>query len=342
MEVINFKNNKLYLLDQRVLPEKEEYFQVAASHEAAAAITDMVVRGAPAIGIAAAYGYALGALEKNIKSYDELKKHMDSVRQELLKARPTAVNLKWAVNKMHGEFKQLEGKELSEVRDKLVAAADKIKKKEIEANIKMGEYGANLIEKIYKEKGKINILTHCNAGALATGGWGTALGVIRSAAERGYVQMVYADETRPRLQGAKLTCYELKKAEIPYTLISDNMSGFLMNRGKIDCAVVGADRIARNGDVANKIGTYMVAALAQRHSIPFYVAAPESTFDFDTADGSGIEIEERSHDEVLLINDRSIAPEGTETVNPAFDVTPKELVSAYITEKGVIGSPDEL
>jgi methylthioribose-1-phosphate isomerase len=338
-EVILFKDNKLFILDQRKLPESEEYLELSNPDDAGNAIKNMAVRGAPAIGIAGAYGYCLGCLEKKLDSLENIKNYMSEVKEKLLATRPTAVNLKWALDKMEERLSQLEDLQPEAVCRELIRAAHQIKDSEIQANKQIGKYGADMLEDLGRKKRKITVLTHCNAGALATGGWGTALGVIRSAFNKGVIERVYADETRPRLQGARLTCYELKEENIPYTLICDNMSGLLMMLNKIDTVVVGADRIAANGDVANKIGTYMVAVLAHRHEIPFYVAAPESTFDFGTPSGEEIQIEQRPEEEVLNIYDQCIAPQGTQAENPAFDITPRELVTAYITQKGVIKDP---
>ncbi|MGM0440811.1 MAG: S-methyl-5-thioribose-1-phosphate isomerase [Elusimicrobiota bacterium] len=344
-EIIEYKDGRLYLLDQRLLPHKEKYVE-NKNHEAVAeSIKNMTVRGAPAIGITAAFGYCRGVKDfiEQKTSENNIDNFLKNVKSRLLKSRPTAVNLKWAVNKMEQKYIDLKQEPVDKIYSKLLNEARKLKESEVKANIDMGDYGADLLENIDgKNTDKLNLLTHCNAGALATGGWGTALGVMRTAHRRGLVRKVFADETRPRLQGARLTCYELGKENIPHKLIIDSMSGFLMKKGEIDAVVVGADRIAANGDVANKIGTYMSAVLADRHSIPFYVAAPVSTFDFDTETGRDIEIELRSPKEVLFINGRRIAPRETETKNYAFDITDSELIRGYITEKGVIKKTDEL
>ncbi|MEA3506415.1 MAG: S-methyl-5-thioribose-1-phosphate isomerase [Elusimicrobiota bacterium] len=340
-DIINFKKGNLVLLDQRRLPFKKKYKKISSSASTARAIKDMVVRGAPAIGITAAYGYYLGSLEAELNNYKKLKRHMDRVKKKLLDSRPTAVNLQWALNSMEKVFTGSRDLSLKELRGKLYKQAEEIKNSEIEANREIGRRGSAELKKIAAGR-KIKVLTHCNAGALATGGWGTALGVIRSAFKDGIISEVFADETRPRLQGARLTCWELKEEEIPCRLITDGMSGFFMSRGEIDAVVVGADRIALNGDVANKIGTSMVAVAAGYYNVPFYVAAPVSTFDFNCPTGGDIQIEERSHREVLEINGKKIAPQGTKTSNPAFDITEKKLISGYITEKGVLNSADEL
>ncbi len=347
-EVIEFKDDSLYLLNQRTLPRSEETVKIDHYKMVAGAIKNMTVRGAPAIGITAAYGYCLGVkeflrknTEKNCKN--STPEFLKNVKSLLLNSRPTAVNLKWAVNRMEQKYRELRLEDADKIYFEIVKEAHKIKETEIEANIAIGEYGADILEKLSSKKEKgLNLLTHCNAGALATGGWGTALGVVRSAQKRKLINKVFVDETRPRLQGAKLTCYELEKENIPYRLIVDSMAGFLMKRGRIDAVVVGADRIAASGDVANKIGTYTCAILAYRHKVPFYVAAPISTFDFETESGSDIEIERRSSKEVLFINGRGIAPVNTEAENYAFDVTDNNLVEFYITEKGVINQIYEL
>jgi len=341
-DIVSFNRGRLILLDQRELPHKVKYVRIANSGKTAEAISRMVVRGAPAIGIAAAFGYVLGVNERQFNSEEQLDSHMEGVRDRLIAARPTAVNLKWAVDRMKSVYGGLQGLAQDVKYEKLLREAERIRSSEIEANRRMGNYGADELTGIFNEKGQLRLMTHCNAGALATGGWGTALGVIRSAFGRGMVKKVFVDETRPRLQGARLTCYELSRESIPYTLISDNMSGFFMSRNMIDAVIVGADRIAANGDVANKIGTYMVAVLAHRHGIPFYIAAPESTFDFSTESGRDIQIEYRDVSEILYVNGKPIAPAGTKAENPAFDITPTGLVTAYITGKGVIKGPDEL
>ena len=306
VEPIRWKGDRLELLDQRLLPDQTVYITCRTAAEVAAAIRDMVVRGAPAIGCAAAFGVAL---EGGTKSSFEI----------LAKSRPTAVNLFWALDRMR------------KAKD-LKAEAEAIFNEDLAANHAMGRLGAELIPD------KARVMTHCNAGALATAGYGTALGVIRSAKGKGI--SVIANETRPYLQGARLTAYELVQEGIPCTLITDSMAGHLMSKGEVDVIVVGADRIAANGDTANKIGTYALAVLAKRHGIPFYVAAPISTFDPKIPDGSQIPIEERPADEVTGYRGRRWAPEGVSVRNPAFDVTPAELITGIITERGVVLSPD--
>ena len=305
VEPIRWKGDRLELLDQRLLPDKTAYVACRSAEEVAQAIRDMVVRGAPAIGCAAAFGVVLGKGSK--ASYDVLAK-----------SRPTAVNLFWALDRM------------KKAKD-LKAEAEAIFNQDLAANRAMGKLGAELIP------AKARVMTYCNTGALATAGHGTALGVIRSSKHKNI--SVIANETRPYLQGARLTAYELMQEGIPCTLITDNMAGHLMSKGEVDVIVVGADRIAANGDTANKIGTYPLAVLARRHGIPFYVAAPISTFDPKIPDGSHIQIEERPAVEVTGYRDRRWAPEGVSVRNPAFDVTPAELITGIITERGVVLSP---
>ena len=321
------------MIDQRLLPEREVYHIYCDYESVADAIKTMVIRGAPAIGVAAAMGAALAA--ESIKADDlaEFSKKMEHAFDTLAATRPTAVNLFWAIERMKRRLSELEGVELDEIRDQLVAEAIKIYDEDIETNRAMGSNGAALFE-----DGDV-VLTHCNAGALATAGYGTALGVIRAAVEEGKHIRVLADETRPFLQGARLTAWELHKDGIPVTVITDNMAGSMMAKGLINEVVVGADRIASNGDVANKVGTFSVAVLASYHEIPFYVAAPLSTIDMNLSNGDMIPIEERSPEEVTHIGDKRIVPEGVPVKNPAFDVTPNELVTAIITEKGVARAP---
>lgn len=333
MEPIQFTGNNVRLLDQRLLPGKVEYLDCPDWRCVAGGIRDMVVRGAPAIGAAAAYGMALAAME-----YENLEEaaFFEGLRQAAagLKAtRPTAINLAWAVDRMLNTAKTQTGTGPQAVTAVLTAEAERIAAEDIAVNRQIGDYGASLIPD------QASILTHCNAGALATVGYGTALGVVRSAVAEGKKIKVFADETRPYLQGARLTAWELSLENIPVTLIADNMAGFLMKQGKIDLVIVGADRIAANGDVANKIGTYSVAVLAEAHRIPFYVAAPFSTFDLSIATGDDIPIEERCETEITHFRGERIAPEGIACYNPSFDVTPARLVTAIITEKGIIRRP---
>jgi methylthioribose-1-phosphate isomerase len=295
----------------------------------------MVVRGAPAIGVAAAMGIALGVKNSKAENGGDLKHDFDQICDVIGKTRPTAVNLFWAIKRMRDKFEMLRVRPLDQVRQALIEEAQRMHAEDIAANQAMGRHGATLMP------ASGGVLTHCNAGALATCGYGTALGVIRAAVEQGKTIHVYADETRPFLQGSRLTAWELMKDGIPTTVISDNMAGAMMNQGKINAIVVGADRIAANGDVANKIGTYSVAVLAKEHGIPFYVAAPLSTVDFETPDGSGIPIEQRDGKEVTHIAGRQMVPDGVEVENPAFDVTPAKYVTAIVTEKGIARAPYE-
>jgi methylthioribose-1-phosphate isomerase len=332
-ETVRYDGAAVVMIDQRKLPLEETYVRLTTPEDVARAITDMVVRGAPAIGDSAAFGLALGARQAADADFDARWRALCDV---FVKARPTAVNLAWAVARMNRTFVRVRPQGPAATRDALDAEAQAIWTEDVAACKAMGAHGAALIS------GASRILTHCNAGALATGGYGTALGVIRAAQAQGKVAMVFADETRPFLQGARLTAWELVADGIPVTLISDNMSGHLMARGEIDLAIVGADRIAANGDVANKIGTYMVAALCRRHNLPFYVAAPLATIDLACPDGAHIPIEERPAREVTHVFDRTpIAPPGVSVRNPAFDVTPAELVTAIVTERGVATAPFE-
>ncbi len=332
-KVVEWKKNTCVMIDQRLLPTKEVYNTYKDYKGVAKAIKDMVVRGAPAIGVAAAMGCAIGALDIKAKDFDEFSKKFAKVCDHLAGTRPTAVNLFWAIERMKGVAEANKGLTIAKLKQRLVKEAKDIHDDDIEINKKMGRNGAKLLKKDW------TILTHCNAGALATAGYGTALGVIRAASEAGKNVKVFADETRPFLQGARLTAWELKEDNIPVTLITDNMAAHMMQKGMIDAVVVGTDRMASNGDVANKIGTYGVAILARYHKIPFYVAGPTSTIDMDMKDGSGIPIEERKTREVTHIGGKRMAPEGIDVLNPAFDVTPAKLVNAIITEKGVVTAP---
>ncbi len=334
VETLRWQGQCLEMIDQRVLPASFEYLKYDSAQEVAAGIREMVVRGAPAIGVAAAYGVALEARRLCRLSDDEFNSGMEAGFDVLAKSRPTAVNLFWALERMRKLLSSLEGKETTEIAERLLEEAHEILAEDIRINRSMGAFGAELLNDGDR------VLTHCNAGALATAGHGTALGVFRSAVEAGKNISVVADETRPFLQGARLTAWEMVQENIPVTLIADNMAGFMMNAGEIDAVVVGTDRVAANGDVANKIGTYMVAVLAKRHNIPFYVACPLSTIDLELPDGAAIPIEERSADEVKGFRDYHWAAEGVKIRNPAFDVTPAELVTALITEKGVVHTPD--
>ena len=318
------------MIDQRLLPQKEVYRVCRDYRAVAEAIRGMVIRGAPAIGVAAAMGVALGCLKAVEKNFD---REFDRIVLCLSKTRPTAVNLFWALERMRKVYRENRGRGVEAVKRLLEEEALKIYREDIAANRQLGRYGADLLRNARR------IMTHCNAGALATAGYGTALGVIRALKESGSEIEVWVNETRPLLQGARLTAWELKKEKIPATLITDNMAGYLMQKGAVDAVVVGCDRVAANGDVANKIGTYSVAVLAQRHGIPFYVAGPTSSIDIDCPTGKEIPIEQRDPEEVSHIFGRALAPKGVKTLNPAFDVTSQDLVSAIITEKGVIHPP---
>jgi methylthioribose-1-phosphate isomerase len=327
-----WKNNRLFLLDQRLLPHKTQWLQCRSWRDAASGIRDMVVRGAPAIGITAAYGVVLAAQGRKIRGVDNARKELHAASEGLLKARPTAVNLRWALERMRkvwtGPFSQVQ-----ELVKDLLLEAQTIEDEDRSANVAMGRYGADLIPS------GATLLTICNTGSLATGGLGTAFGVIWTAFQDGKVRNVLASETRPYLQGARLTAWELQKERIPFELITDNMAAHVMKTEKIDAVLAGADRIASNGDSANKIGTYSLAVLAAHHHVPFYIVAPLSTVDLSTPDGSGIPIEERSSDEVTSIRGVRVAPRGTRARHPAFDVTPAPLITAIITERGVARAP---
>ncbi|NLM51252.1 MAG: S-methyl-5-thioribose-1-phosphate isomerase [Firmicutes bacterium] len=334
MSAIRVTEGKIELLDQRKLPTEITYMVCTSWQDVATAIKDMVVRGAPAIGAAAAYGMALAAKALQHLEPQSLLAGLEEAALGLKATRPTAVNLAWAVERMLHFARKQNTASAVQLAELLWAEADKIAAEDVETNKKIGQYGAQLIPP------KARILTHCNAGALATVGYGTALGVIRSAVAQGKEISVFVDETRPYLQGSRLTAWELQQEQIPTTLIADNMAGFLMQKGEIDLVIVGADRIAANGDVANKIGTYSLAVLAQAHKIPFYVAAPLSTFDLQLSSGQEIPIEERSAQELTHFAGVQIAPTGIKCYNPAFDVTPAALVTAIITEAGIIKNPD--
>jgi len=331
LPTIKWEDNTVIMIDQRKLPLEEVYVKCHDYEEVAQAIEKMIIRGAPAIGVAAAFGVALGVLQ--IKTASSLTKEFDRIYSRLERTRPTARNLFWALERMQDVFLQNIKLELSSLQQVLVNEALVIEKEDLDTNKKMGAWGRELIGN------GDSILTHCNAGALATAGYGTALGVIRAAFEEGKSLKVYADETRPFLQGARLTCWELDKDNIPVVLIADNMAGSLMQKGAISLVITGADRIALNGDTANKIGTYTTAVLAKEHGLPFYVAAPLSTIDFEISDGSQIPIEERDPQEVREIDGRLITLPQIEVCNPAFDVTPAKFISAIITEAGIARPP---
>lgn len=333
IETLRWKNDHLEMIDQRILPASFEYIKYDSAASVADGIRSMVVRGAPAIGCAAAYGIALEALKLRDKTAEKFKQGMDAAFEVLAQSRPTAVNLFWALQRMREKISNSGDVSPSELAEILLTEAHEVLAEDIRINRTMGEFGAELLQD------GARVLTHCNAGALATAGHGTALGVIRSAVEAGKKISVIADETRPFLQGARLTAWEMVQENIPVTLISDNMAGHLMSQGEIDAVVVGTDRVASNGDVANKIGTYMVAVLAKRHNIPFYVACPLSTIDMSIPNGDDIPIEERPAEEVTGFRECQWAAEGVQIRNPAFDVTPAELVTGLITEKGVVEQP---
>ena len=333
IRTIFWKNNSVVLIDQNALPLTEKYVTCKSYKEVISCIKDLTLRGAPAIGVAAAMGAALGALRLPSLSPDIFQNRFYAICDEIAQARPTARNLFWALERMRNVV-ELKKHETQATRVKaLITEAKTICAEDIEINRKLGKNGSGLLAD------GDNILTHCNAGALATAGYGTALGVLRAAREQGKKLHVYVDETRPVLQGARLTAWELKKERIPYTLITDNMAGFLMQQGRIDRIIVGADRITANGDTANKIGTYSLAVLAKEHRIPFYVAAPLSTIDLSLKTGKSIPIEERKSDEVTHFKGVQSAPDGTKVYNPAFDITPAQLITAIITEKGVLRKP---
>jgi methylthioribose-1-phosphate isomerase len=325
------------MVDQRKLPAKEVYVACRTAKEVARAITTMVIRGAPAIGVAAAMGIALGMRRSKATGTKQFTTEFQRTCDLLASTRPTAVNLFWAIDRMKDTFAgaALRGASVAELQDVLEAEALTIHDEDVASCQALGAHGAVLVPE------RARILTHCNAGALATAGYGTALGVIRAAAEAGKAIAVLADETRPFLQGARLTAWELARDGIPTTVITDSMAGALMRQGEVDLIVVGADRIAANGDVANKVGTYTVAVLAREHGLPFYVAAPISTIDLATADGSGIPIEERASREVTHVGASRLTPEGVGVRNPAFDVTPARYVTGIITERGVARPPYE-
>ena len=325
------------MVDQLVIPYEYKLIDINTSDDMYNAIKTMIVRGAPAIGIAGAHGMALAALEiaKKTQNPQEFLSLLKERAEFLKSSRPTAVNLMWAVDKQYDYIKDC-GKNVNEMVQMLIDHGIQLENEDIEINKKIGDYGAELVPK----KGA-TILTHCNAGALATVGYGTALGVVRSAFAKDNTIQVFADETRPRQQGARITTFELAMDGIPVTLITDGMSGYFMNKGMIDMVVVGADRIASNGDTANKIGTYNLARVANYHNVPFYIAAPLSTIDTSISTGKEIPIEERSHEEVTHINGKSVCADGVNVINPGFDVTPASLIKGIITEKGVLYPPYE-
>ena len=330
VRAIVWRDRELYLLDQRLLPGEETYLHIRSVAEAAGAITSMVVRGAPAIGVTAAYAIVLAARSCYVQDPENWKRSIEADLRGLGAARPTAINLGWAISRMREIIRAASGDPGQALAEEAVA----IHQQDIDANVKMGSLGARYLGPASR------VLTHCNAGALATGGYGTALGVVRAGYRKGLIQDVYADETRPWLQGARLTAWELKKDGIPVTLIPDSAAAHLMRLKSFDWVIVGADRIAANGDVANKIGTYSLAVNARHHGVKFMVVAPTSTVDMETPSGDQIPIENRDESEVLHMAGQRLAPMGVPAVNPVFDVTPSELVDVIVTEKGVIEQPD--
>ncbi|HJO04430.1 MAG TPA: S-methyl-5-thioribose-1-phosphate isomerase [Acidobacteriota bacterium] len=332
IEPIAWRNGAVVLLDQRALPGEEIYLSLHSAEQVIEAIRDLVVRGAPAIGVTAALGLAM---ESRRLSNDPavFRDEIDALCQRFEAARPTAVNLAWAIGRLRRTVDQALSAGVDAARDRLLEAALLLLHQDVEVNRRLGAHGIDLVPD------DARVMTHCNAGALATAGYGTALGVVRAAVDSGRRVHVIANETRPFLQGARLTAWEMQHDGIPCTVITDNMAGHMMQRGSVDVVVVGADRVAANGDVANKIGTYSVAVLAREHGIPFYVAVPTSTIDLDSASGSEIPIEERDGEEVLVVNSVRIAPQGVLAEYPAFDVTPARLVTAIITETGVARPP---
>jgi len=336
IKTVEWTNEGVRMLDQRLLPTEEKYLMLRSYEEIADAIKKMVVRGAPAIGVSAAMGLALGASQSVGTSVADLEYDFKYMCQVMEATRPTAVNLFWAIERMRGALLKAKGetKDVEKIKERLVSEALAIFNEDIASNRALGKFGGELIAD------GATVLTHCNAGALATAGdYGTALGVIRGAIDAGKHVAVIADETRPFLQGARLTAWELAQDNIPVTVITDNMAGHVMKQGKVDCVVVGADRIAANGDAANKIGTYMVAVLAKQHNIPFYVAAPISTVDLNTPTGEEIPIEQRGAKEVTHIGNHQLTPDGVDVHNFAFDVTPHEFIAAIITDRGVARAP---
>jgi len=331
-ETLRWRDGKLELIDQRLLPGEIRYVACDSAQAVATAIRNLTVRGAPAIGCAAAYGIAVEA--KRVAADGRFEANLQLAFRTLAESRPTAVNLFWALERMRRKRDEHRGAAPAELADALLREAHLMRDEDVRLNRRMGEHGAELLAD------GMRVLTHCNAGALATAGHGTALGVIRSAVAAGKGIRVLADETRPFLQGARLTAWELMQDGIPVTLIADSAAGHLMHRGEIDAVIVGADRVAANGDVANKIGTYSLAVLAQRHAIPFYVACPLSTIDLSIARGADIPIEERGPEEVLGYDGQRWAPADSGARNPVFDVTPAALVTALVTEKGVTNRPD--
>lgn len=335
---LEWQNNLVKMIDQTKIPHSFEIVDITNYKDMYIAIKDMIVRGAPAIGISGAHGVSLGALElqsQNIQDYEEFFNKIKEIGEYLKSSRPTAVNLAWAVDKQIELVENSKDQKISKIVQKLIENSIKMENDDIEINQKIGDFGAEIIPP------HATILTHCNAGALATVGYGTALGVVRSAFKKDSSVRVFADETRPRQQGARLTTFELVQDGIDTTLITDGMSGYFMSKGMIDVVIVGADRIAVNGDTANKIGTYNLAIVAKEHNVPFYIAAPLSTIDITIKTGLEIPIEERDHSEVTTINGERICAEGVNIINPGFDVTPNKYIAGIITEKGILRAPFE-
>ena len=330
---IEWHDNKVRMIDQRKIPAKVQYYVCRGYRDVIRGIENMVIRGAPAIGVAAAMGLALGAFSIRTQNYETFRKRFKEMADEMVKARPTAINLRWAVERMTDLVDISFGRSADEIKKILRRESEEMLAEDININRKIGGNGNTLVPK------KARILTHCNAGSLATGGYGTALGVIRAAHEAGKKVEVLADETRPWLQGLRLTSFELMEDGIPVHVIADNAAGSFMHRKMVDLVITGADRIAANGDVANKIGTYQVAVLAKENRIPFYVAAPLSTIDITIGEGDEIPVEERAPEEINLVGNRMIGPPGVKALNPAFDITPAKYVNAIITEKGIVRPP---
>jgi methylthioribose-1-phosphate isomerase len=330
---IEWDGKRIRMIDQRKIPGKIEWYTCKGYRDVIKAIETMVIRGAPAIGVAAAMGLASGAETIRASSFKAFRKQFKRMAEQMAKARPTAINLKWAVDRMWRLVEKMAKRPVGEIKIALRRESEKILQEDIEINRSIGKHGQQLVPK------KASILTHCNAGSLATGGYGTALGVVRAAREAKKKVEVLADETRPWFQGLRLTAFELMQDGIPVTVITDNAAGSFMRQKKVDLVITGADRIAANGDVANKIGTYQVAVLAKENKIPFYVAAPLSTIDLGVKSGDEIPVEERNSAEISHFRNKEIGPPGVKAINPAFDVTPNRYVSAIITEKGVIRPP---
>jgi len=335
LRTIELRGKSVVMIDQSKLPSKLEYIYCNSAAEVAEAIRQMKIRGAPALGVAAAMALAVTALRSKSRDARALLKELREAANEIRDTRPTGANLFFGLDRVMAAAREA-GDDVARVRDRVVEEAKRIAEEDVEVNRRIGENGARLLED------GMTIMTHCNAGALATSGeYGTALGVVKAAVEQGKNLKVVVTETRPLLQGARLTTWELKRLGVPFVLITDNTTGFVFREGMVDCVIVGADRIAANGDVANKVGTYTIAVLANRHEVPFYVAAPTSTIDLRTGSGEDIEIEHRPSEEVSSFMGTRVAPEGTEVLNPAFDVTPADLVTAIITERGVV-KPEEV